>query len=199
VMEPDELPVNPFDLFRSWLSAAEASGTPLPEAMSLASATPDGEPSIRMVLYKGGEGRGFIFYTNYESRKSDEFEVNSNAALLFWWPLMERQIRIEGKVERLDEQESEAYFAGRPRGSQIGAWASPQSRPIASKKELLDLVAGVEARFGDGPVPRPPFWGGYLLRPERIEFWEGRADRLHDRVLFERTGSGPWRKTLLAP
>jgi len=189
---------DPVRLFGAWFEAARQAGLPLPEAMDLATATSDGRPSSRMVLLKEfGEG-GFVFYTNYESRKATELEANPHAAFTFHWPALERQVRIEGTAERTTREEAAEYFASRPRDSQIGAWASPQSREIASRDELEARAAERAAEFGDGHIPLPPFWGGYRVVPERIEFWQGRAGRLHDRLVYERT-DGAWLRRRLAP
>ncbi len=181
------------ELFDAWYRAAETSGLFMPEAMALTSASADGRPSSRMVLLKTADERGFVFYTNYESRKSRELEANPHAALLFHWPILERQVRIEGRVERVSREESDAYFQSRSRGSRIGAWASRQSRPLTSREELEGAVREQEAAFKDKEVPLPPHWGGYLVRPERMEFWQGRPFRLHDRLVFERVAAEPSR------
>lgn len=189
---------DPLRLFSDWYREAREAGLYLPEAMSLATATPDGRPSVRLVLLKGHDERGFVFFTNYESRKARELADNSRAALAFHWPILQRQVRIEGTAEKISEEASFAYFRTRPRGSRIGAWASPQSAPIAGRDELMARVREYEARFGGEEVPLPPYWGGYRVRPERIEFWQGRVNRLHDRFLFEREGEG-WSVRRLAP
>ncbi len=157
-----------------------------------------GRPSVRMVLVRHADARGFVFHTNYLSRKARDLASNPQAALCFHWPAIEQQIRVEGPVERLAETESDAYFATRPRGSQIGAWASEQSAPLAARELLHERYREVEKRFAAGDVPRPPFWGGYRLIPDRLEFWHGRLDRLHDRVLYTRQGAA-WRKERLYP
>ena len=189
---------DPIDLFREWFAAAQRSGIFLPEAMTVATATPEGAPSARMMLLKGVEAGGFVFFTNYESRKAAELAANPRAALVFHWAVLERQVRVEGNVERLSSGESEAYFRTRPRGSRIGAWASKQSRPLPDRAELEARVREHDARFAGGEVPLPPFWGGLRLMPERIEFWQGRLDRLHDRLRFERQAGG-WRAVRLYP
>ncbi len=191
--EPD-----PIATFRRWWQEAEESGLLLPESMSLATATPDASPSVRMVLLKGLDQEGFRFFTNYESRKAQELDANPRAALGFHWSVLERQVRVEGRVARLSHEESNAYFQTRGRGSRIGAWASEQSRPIADRPALEAKVAEVEARFGTGEIPLPLHWGGYNLTPDRIEFWQGRADRLHDRLVYTRSEKD-WDVTRLQP
>lgn len=186
--------------FERWFAEARAAGVHEPEAMALATATPDGAPSVRMVLLKGHDARGFAFYTNRESRKGAELTANPRAALLFHWaPPLHRQVRVEGRVERLSDEESLAYFATRPRVSQIGAWASPQSHPLASRAELDHLVAAAEQRFAaEERLPLPPHWGGFRVVPDAFELWQGREGRLHDRARYTRDGGG-WRRTRLAP
>jgi len=170
----------------------------MPEAMALATATADGVPSVRMVLLKGADADGFTFFTNYESRKGGELEQNPRAALCFHWKELDRQVRVTGTVTRVSAAESLAYFESRPEGSRVGAWASRQSRPLTSRDELLARVDEIGARFAGGDVPLPPFWGGYRVRPERIEFWQGRPDRLHDRFAFDRVPGG-WTVVRLYP
>jgi pyridoxamine 5'-phosphate oxidase len=189
---------DPMDLFREWFAAAREAGIFLPEAMMVATATPDGAPSGRMMLLKGVDPAGFVFFTNYESRKAAELAANPRAALVFHWAILERQVRVEGPVSRLSPAESEAYFRTRPRGSRIGAWASRQSAPLATRADLEARVREHEARFAGGDIPLPPYWGGFRVVPERIEFWQGRIDRLHDRLRFERDGE-KWRAERLYP
>ena len=189
---------DPIALFSRWYDEAEESGLLLPESMSLATSTLTGAPSVRMVLLKGVDQEGFRFFTNYESRKAREIEANPQASLCFYWSVLERQVRVEGSVSRLPKAESEAYFGTRPRGSQIGAWASDQSRKIPDRKTLKLKVADVEGRFNEEDIPLPSYWGGYLLKPHRIEFWQGRADRLHDRLLYTQTDRD-WMITRLQP
>lgn len=165
---------------------------------ALATADGDGHPSVRVVLIRGVDERGFVFHTNYNSRKGRELDSNPHAALCFYWPTLDEQIRIEGRVSRLPADESDAYFNGRPRGSQLGAWASEQSALLASREMLESKYREIEARFRDRPVHRPAFWGGYRLSPTRIEFWYGRPDRLHDRVLYSRRNDG-WQIERLYP
>lgn len=189
---------DPIRLFARWFDEAVEAKVRLPEAMALATATSDGRPSSRMVLLKGFAEDGFVFYTNYESRKAAELDANPRAALTFHWTLLERQVRVEGRVERTAEREATEYFRNRPRESQIGAWASPQSREIESREALEARAAERTDEFAGGAVPLPPFWGGYRVLAERIEFWQGRAGRLHDRLLYERAGT-QWTRRRLAP
>jgi pyridoxamine 5'-phosphate oxidase len=204
-MEPDVTQnphTDPLVTLVAWLEEARASGVREPEAMVLATATHDGVPSGRVVLFRGLSPDGALrFFTHYESRKARELDSNPRAALTFHWPSIERQVRVEGTVARLPAAASDAYFAGRARLSQIGAWVSPQSRPIASLDELVVRRADREKEFQGGAVPRPPFWGGYGLTPTRIELWRSGEGRFHDRDLFEREGAPPgeWRVTTLAP
>ena len=177
---------DPFELFADWYGTAEECGLFLPEAMTLATADAQGRPSARMVLLKDYDERGFTFFTNYESRKARELEENPRAALILHWAVLERQVRIEGTVERVSEEESFAYFRTRARGSRIGAWASEQSRPLEDRQDLEERVRQVEARFKGEEVPLPPFWGGYRVVPHVMEFWQGRVSRLHDRWVFRR-------------
>jgi pyridoxamine 5'-phosphate oxidase len=191
---PEAEPLAPFG---RWLDEAGAS-EPNATAATLATATRDGRPSARAVLLKGFDARGFVFYTNLESRKSEELYANPYAALCFLWKSRGRQVRVEGAVEPVDAAEADAYFATRPRDSQLGAWASEQSRPLADRAELERRVEEMARRFADGAVPRPSFWSGFRVGPERIEFWQERAHRLHDRLLFLREGPA-WRRQRLYP
>ena len=197
-MDESDLDPDPLRQFERWFAAAGEAGVEVPEAMALATATPDGRPSVRMVLLKQADERGFAFHTNYESRKGSELAANPRAALLFHWRPLGRQVRVEGGVERVATAESEAYFATRAPASQLAAWASPQSRPLAGRAELEGLYAEAVARFESETVPRPPHWGGFRVVPEAYEFWEHGDDRLHDRVRYERDGEG-WSRTRLAP
>lgn len=190
---------DPFALFAAWYDAAEESGLLHPEAMALATSTPDGRPSVRMVLLKDVDSEGFVFFTNYESRKASELDANPAASVCFHWANLERQVRIEGSVERTSEEESRAYFTSRPRGSRIGAWASAQSRVLEDREDLENRVREIRERFRGEDIPLPPFWGGYRLRPRRMEFWQGRADRLHDRLVFQRETGGGWSTRRLYP
>ncbi len=194
---------SPFRQFERWFAEAQDATDDRAAAMTIATATPDGRPSARVVLLRGFDDRGPVFYTNYDSRKAEELELNPRAAALFYWPQLDRQVRIEGTVARVSRDESEEYFAHRPRGHQIGAWASPQSAAIPDRAFLQSLFDDAEARFADPgtEVPLPPFWGGYRLMPEVFEFWVNRADRLHDRVRYRQsgTGGGEWVRERLAP
>jgi pyridoxamine 5'-phosphate oxidase len=189
---------NPLKLFQRWLDEAIAAGIRLPEAMTLATSTPEGKPSARLVLLKGAGERGFVFYTNYNSMKARELDSNPQAALVFYWPQLERQVRVEGRVERTTTEESDAYFKTRPRESQIGALASPQSEVIESREALQQKADELEKLYEGREVERPEHWGGYRLLPKRIEFWKGRPGRLHDRILYERQ-DGTWSIKRLAP
>ncbi len=190
---------DPLRLFQRWLHDAKAVGIQLAEAMTLATATADGKPSARLVLLKQADKHGFVFYTNYQSMKARELDANPQAALVFYWPQLERQVRVEGKVERVTAPESEAYFKTRPRESQIGALASPQSEVIASREALQQKADELEEFYEGREVERPEHWGGYRLRAERIEFWKGRPGRLHDRINYERQADGSWTIKRLAP
>ena len=195
-----DLHPDPFVQFGQWMNDARAAGVPEPTAMTLATATPEGHPSARIVLLKGVDADGFVFFTNYESRKGHELAQNPWAALVFWWNVLERQIRIEGRVTRLTPAESDVYHRRRPRGSQLGAWASPQSRVIAGRDVLDSNLAAAEARYADADVPRPPHWGGFRLAPVALEFWQGRPSRLHDRFRYHRAAvDAPWQCERLAP
>ena len=196
----DENTINrdPIKQFQEWLNDAIAAQLPLPEAMTLATATSDGKPSARMVLLKQVDEDGFVFFTNYNSPKAEQLDVNPYAALVFYWAQLDRQVRVEGSVIRVSAQESRDYFKTRPRESQIGAWASAQSEAI-SGREVLELRAQeLEALYCDREIDCPEYWGGYRLRPERIEFWKSRIGRLHDRILYQ-WGSGGWTISRLAP
>jgi pyridoxamine 5'-phosphate oxidase len=193
----EDLGPDPIAQFRAWFAVAERE-VPLHESMTLATADASGDPDARMVLLKGVDQRGFRFFTNSDSTKGRQLEQRPRAALILYWRELDRQVRVRGAVEPLDAGESDAYFATRPPESQLGAWASPQSEPLADRAELDARLAEVEERFGDGEVSRPPHWGGYLVRPSRIEFWQGQVGRLHDRFVYVREDGG-WRIERLAP
>jgi pyridoxamine 5'-phosphate oxidase len=194
------LAASPFDQFQEWMAEAEKAEPKDPNAMIVATATPDGRPSARAILLKGVDDRGFVFYTNLESRKGREALEHPAVALCFWWPPLEAQIRFEGRAERVPEDEADAYFATRPRGSQLGAWASHQSQPLASREEIEARLAELTERFEGMPVPRPPHWSGLRVRPLAVEFWKNRPNRLHQRELYTRQKPGaPWFMTLLNP
>lgn len=195
----ENLAADPVDQFRLWLEQAQAAEALEFTAMTLATADREGRPSARVVLLKGFDERGFVFFTNYESRKAAELLANPRAALVFYWAVLDRQVRIEGSVERTSREESEAYFATRPRGSRLGAWASPQSRPLAGRGEIERRLEEAAGRFADGHIPLPDFWGGFRVRHETVEFWQGRPDRLHDRLCYARRAEGGWRVERLAP
>lgn len=198
--EQSEVPdTDPFALFDRWFAEAQASEPNDPNALALATATPDGAPSVRMVLLKGHGPDGFTFFTNAQSRKGGEIRANGQAAMLFHWKSLRRQIRIEGALAEVTPEEADAYFHSRSRDSQIGSAASEQSRPLGDRAEYLARIAELEARYPAGDVPRPPHWTGFRLAPTRIEFWLDRPNRLHDRRLFTRTPDSGWTSTLLFP
>lgn len=197
----DNVADDPIEQFRDWFDEALDAEVEEPNAMTLSTATPDAAPSARIVLLKGLDERGFQFYTNYESRKGTELAQNPHVALVFWWAPLERQVRVEGQAERLPEAESTDYFHSRPRGSQMGAWASPQSQVVESREELENNLAAVEEEYeGEETIPRPSHWGGYVVRPTEIEFWQGRPNRLHDRLRYRRPSlDADWTLDRLAP
>jgi len=192
-----DLAAEPVEQFRRWHAEAERT-VPLAEAMTLATVDPEGAPDARMVLLKGFGPDGFRFFSSYESAKAAQLTADPRAALVVYWRELDRQVRVRGPVERLGSGDSDAYFAGRPRDSQLGAWASPQSRPIESRAALDERLHEAERRFGDDEVPRPDFWGGFLLRHQTVEFWQGQQARLHDRFLYRRTAEG-WEIARLGP
>jgi pyridoxamine 5'-phosphate oxidase len=190
---------NPHAIFKEWLAEAQLSEPNDPTAMALATADARGQPAVRMVLMKGHDERGFVFYTNMDSRKGNDLAANPRAALLFHWKSLRRQVRVEGPVEPVSAAEADAYFATRGRDSQLGAWASDQSRPLDARATFEARFAEMKARFEGADVPRPPRWSGYRVVPERIELWQDRAHRLHERRLFTRDEEGGWREGLLFP
>lgn len=198
-MDLDDLDIDPHAQFERWFAEAGAAGVRYPEQMALATVGAGAVPSVRMVLLRGHDGRGFVFYTNRSSRKAAELAANPGAAAVLHWEIQNRQVRVEGVVEAVSDEESSAYFRTRPRMSQIGAWASPQSRRLASRAELEELVTETERRFaGQDEVPLPPFWGGYRIVATAIEFWQGQPNRLHDRVRYE-LGDEGWSRERLGP
>ncbi|HBB86364.1 MAG TPA: pyridoxamine 5'-phosphate oxidase [Blastocatellia bacterium] len=190
---------DPIKVFRNWFDAAIASGSRLPESMTLATATPGGKPSARVVLLKNVDANGFVFYTNYRSAKAQELDQNPQAALAFYWVGLDRQVRVEGRVKRVSAAESDEYFKTRPRESQLGALASPQSEVIENREVLEGRLLALEQEYRDREVERPAHWGGYRLKPERIEFWENRPGRLHDRIVYDLQADGSWTIKRLAP
>jgi pyridoxamine 5'-phosphate oxidase len=194
----EEAGEDPLALFGRWFEQVRATEAD-PTAMSLATATRDGRPSVRVVLLKAFDPRGFVFYTNYDSRKARDIMENNRASLLFFWPSHERQVRIDGSVEKVSSEESTAYFRSRPLESRISVYASRQSAPVESRKTLDELYNAAAARFADGDVPRPDWWGGFRLVPDTFEFWQGRTQRLHDRLQYMKQGDGTWRRNRLAP
>lgn len=198
-LHENDLAADPFAQFENWWSAALKACAIEPNAMSLATSTPDGRPSVRMVLLKACDPRGLVFYTNFDSRKGAELAANPRAAMCFWWGELERQVRVEGRIERADATEADAYFKTRPWYSQIGALASSQSKPIPNREALEARALELAAQFAGKPVPRPSNWGGYRLIPDLFEFWQGRESRLHDRLCYLRQPDGSWKIQRLSP
>jgi pyridoxamine 5'-phosphate oxidase len=196
-LDRSALAADPIEQFAAWWERAELE-VPLHDAMTLATVDAEGAPDARMVLLKGFGADGFRFFTNYESDKAEQLEAKGRAALVIYWREVDRQVRVRGPVERVSAEDSDAYFATRPVDSQLGAWASPQSRPLRDRTDLDARLVEVAERFGDGEVPRPPHWGGYLVRHERVEFWQGQVGRLHDRFAYTREGDG-WKIERLGP
>ncbi|PSB00712.1 pyridoxamine 5'-phosphate oxidase [Merismopedia glauca] len=190
---------NPFEQFQYWFNQAVAAQLPEPNAMTLATVAPNGQPSARIVLLKGFDETGFVFYTNYSSHKGQQLETSAAAALVFWWANLERQVRIEGQVAKVSEIESDEYFHSRPLGSQLGAWASAQSQVIAGREVLEMTLRALEVEYQGKIISRPPHWGGYRLKPTSIEFWQGRPNRLHDRLLYTPLADGSWKIERLSP
>lgn len=197
-LNEEEMASDPIQEFGEWMNAAISAGLSEPNAMTVATATPEGKPSARVVLLKEFNNEGFVFFTNYHSRKGKELKSNPFAAVLFDWHDIERQVRIEGMVEKLSEEDSDEYFESRPESAKIGAWASPQSRIIKNREEIEKLQEEIEDQFDELPVHRPGHWGGYLIRPTTIEFWQGRPNRMHDRIVYYKTEEG-WTMHRLAP
>ena len=194
-----DLDPNPYAQFAKWFEEAKRAQPQLPEAMTVATAIPEGCVSARVCLLKAFDGRGFVFFTNYSSRKGAEIHNNPRAALCWWWPVLERQVRAEGAIVKTTEEESDAYWVTRPRGSQLGAWASDQSQVILGRRALEARFAELESTYRDRPIPRPPHWGGYRVIPNFIEFWQGRTDRLHDRFVYRLRESKDWVIERIAP
>ncbi|MEM9138011.1 MAG: pyridoxamine 5'-phosphate oxidase [Cyanobacteria bacterium P01_F01_bin.42] len=198
-LQENEVEENPINQFQLWFDAAVAAELPEPNAMTLSTVSSSGRPSGRIVLLKGLDQRGFVFYTNYTSRKGQELASQAWASLVFVWLPLERQVRIEGAVERVSQEETEQYFYSRPRSSQLGAWASDQSAEIRDRQVLEDRLSQLERQYADRPIPRPPHWGGLRVKPDLIEFWQGRPSRLHDRICYQKQSDGAWSIMRLAP
>lgn len=199
VLDEKRIERDPIKQFQNWFNDGFEAKLPMPDAMSLATVTPDGRPTARMVLLKQVDEDGFVFFTNYQSSKAQQLEINPYAALVFYWPQFERQVRVEGKVTKTSAEESAAYFKTRPRESQIGAWASPQSEVISAREVLEQRAHELSDQYCDREIDCPTHWGGFRLKPDRIEFWKGRVGRLHDRILYELQPDGSWTIKRLAP
>ena len=197
-LHESDVAADPIVQFGHWFADATAAQLPEPYAMTLATVDASGRPSARIVLLRGVDARGFVFFTNYTSRKGQALAAHPDAALIFYWPELERQVRIEGRVSQIDAADSDAYFHSRPQGSQLGAWASPQSQPIANREVLTERLTALTQQYGDQFPPRPEFWGGYRVIPEVVEFWQGRPSRLHDRIVYTLV-DGIWQIGRLAP
>lgn len=198
-LSENDVAADPIEQFGRWWNEAVQSELEEVNAMTLATATANGRPAARIVLLKDYNEEGFVFFTNYDSHKGEEMKDNPHAALVFFWVALERQVRIEGTVEKVSAEESDAYFVSRPRGSRIGAWASPQSKVISNREVVEKNVTAMEQQFGEGDIPRPQHWGGYRVKPVLIEFWQGRPSRLHDRILYTADEAGKWKIERLAP
>jgi len=198
-LKESDLTTDPVDLFGKWYRFAKSSRIFWPNSVALATASAEGFPSVRMVLLKSFDSSGFVFYTNYESQKGRELDENPHASMVIYWNDLVRQVRVSGRVEKISREESEAYFHSRPRGSQIGAWASNQDSAVASRAELMEKYDRFEQQFAGQPVPLPPYWGGYRVIPDHIEFWQGRTYRLHDRFRYSRNKDGVWSWVRLSP
>ena len=198
VLDADKLDIDPYQLFDSWFAEAKEAEINDPDAMAIASVDSSGMPSVRMVLLKEIVPEGFVFYTNYTSRKSAELLATGKAAFVMHWKSLRRQVRVCGQIEKVSAAQSDAYFNSRPRGSRVGAWASDQSKPLATRQILQDAVADVEANYGED-IPRPPHWGGFLIRPDEIEFWADGEYRLHDRFRYTKSATGTWQAQRLYP
>ncbi|MGM3306379.1 pyridoxamine 5'-phosphate oxidase [Anabaena sp. WFMT] len=198
-LNENQIDPNPFIQFKTWFDQATAAQLPEPNAMTLATCTPDGKPSARMVLLKDFDERGFVLFTNYNSHKGQELTANPHAALVFWWAELERQVRIVGTVEKISKEESDGYFEIRPPHSRLGAWASNQSEVIAGREVLERQLQEFQRKYENQEVPRPPHWGGFRVIPQEIEFWQGRSSRLHDRLLYTHLDNGSWKIERLSP
>jgi len=198
-LDEQNLPLEPFGLFEQWFQEASSSGIIEPNAAALATCSPEGKPSVRIVLIKEINQQGFVFFTNYNSRKGSELKNNPYAAITFFWDKLQRQVRIEGKTEKISEEKSVEYFNSRPVGSRLSAWVSQQSQEVADRKTLEETFATIKNNYPGEEIPKPPHWGGYILIPEKIEFWQGRENRMHDRILFSTVDQNQWQRKRLFP